>query len=183
VRTFIAVDIIPNSKLHDLYHDLSANLKGIDIKYTNITHLHVTLAFLGEISNDDIKKIESGLSLIKSEPLELDLCGLGVFKSIRNPQVLWIGINKNELLKKLWEYINKVIESQGFRPDERGFSPHLTIGRIKKISTDHNLGSFLKKYENITFGKIYINNFVFYQSVLTSQGPIYKVIKEFILTM
>ncbi len=181
MRTFIAINIPSSPDLHDLYHDLCLNLKGIDIKYPEINNLHITLAFLGETSSEQIKMIGSGLETItiESGAIELDLHGLGVFKNVHNPQVLWVGIKTNDALKQLWVLVNQVIEQHGFKPDERGFSPHLTVGRIKKTYPSHNLLQFIRKYENASLGHLLIKEFVFYQSILKQEGPIYKPIRQF----
>jgi 2'-5' RNA ligase len=181
VRTFIAIDIPSNPNLQDLYHDLFLNLQGIDIKYLELNNLHITLAFLGETSEEQIKMLGFGLKAIQmeSKAIELDLHGLGVFKNAHHPQVLWVGIKTNDVLKQLWALVNHVVEKHGFKPDERGFSPHLTIGRIKKTYPGYNLVQFIKKYENACLGHLCINDFIFYQSILTQQGPIYKPIQQF----
>lgn len=181
MRTFIAINIPSSLGLQDLYHDLCLNLKGIDIKYSEINNLHITLAFLGETKPEQIEMIGSGLEVItiESNAIELDLYGLGVFKNFHNPQVLWVGIKTNDALRQLWVLVNQVIEQHGFKPDERGFSPHLTIGRIKKTFPGHNLVQFIKKYENVSLGHLLIKDFVFYQSILKPEGPIYKPIQQF----
>jgi 2'-5' RNA ligase len=180
MRTFIAISVDPNDYLKIFYHNMLNNLHGLDIKYAGLNNFHITLAFLGETSNEQVCDIKFELDEIRKigHPIELELHGLGVFKNIQNPQVLWIGMKSNQQLMTLQEKIIEVIEKHNFKT-ERQFSPHLTMGRIKQIHSGNNLTHFIKTYGDKVFGRFSINNFVFYESTLTSQGPIYKPLGEF----
>ena len=181
MRTFIAISVEPNDYFKNFYHDILNNLHGLDIKYVALNNFHITLAFLGETSNEQVQdlKIELGGIQKIGHPIELELRGLGAFKNIQNPQVLWIGVRVNPKLIELQEDIIEVIEKQNFRTERRRFSPHLTIGRIKQINSSNNLLHFIKTYGEKDFGQVRINNFVFYESTLTSHGSIYKPLEKF----
>ncbi|HEY4789319.1 MAG TPA: RNA 2',3'-cyclic phosphodiesterase [Bacteroidales bacterium] len=182
MRSFIAVDISPTPEIRNLIADLKQNLRGLDLKYTEINNYHITLSFLGEIPDVEVNAICKDLGMIIFNRIELSLAGLGVFKSGSNPQVVWIGIKTDDNFIKLWEHVNQTISNYGFKTDKREFSPHLTIGRVRKALPYHNLSLFLEKNKHSFFGKFSINEFIFYQSILTPQGPIYKSIKKFGLT-
>ena len=181
MRTFVAIDIPASDEIKNLYADLSNNLKGIDIKYAELNNYHITLTFIGETETSKV----SGLCEIfehinfNFNNIELNLANLGFFKNGQIPSVIWVGIEHNKTLQELWTIINQVVTSVGFKVDQRKFQPHLTVGRIKKLYPNNNLESFKVKYQNTSFGKVLIAQFVYYQSILTPQGPIYKPIQKF----
>ncbi len=181
MRTFIAIDIPANDEIRELLSDLRANLKGIDIKYTELNNSHLTLAFLGETTNSEVSSLCKELESINLEfnKIQLGLKGLGLFKNGRTPSVIWVGIEPNPQLQEIWVKINEAVSSIGISIDQKEFQPHLTLGRIKRANVSHNLDSFKTKYQNVSFGDISITGFVFYQSILTPNGPIYKPIRKF----
>lgn len=181
MRTFIAIDIPPTGQILNLYNDITANLKGINVKYTDTNQYHITLSFLGETSASQVEEISNSLESldIKTRNNDIHLYGLGVFGNWQKPSSIWIGIKPNTAIETLWLKVNELITSFGFKTDERKFSPHLTAGRVKSITMPHNLETFKEKYQNYSFGESSLTEFVFYQSILTQQGPIYRPIKRF----
>ena len=105
--------------------------------------------------------------------------GLGIFKNINNPRVFWIGILHNKNLLYLKKEIDRILNEFGFEPDNKDFKPHLTIGRIKYLSDKEKVKTIMKNYENFSFGHVQISDFIFYESILTSSGHIYKEISMF----
>lgn len=183
MRTFIAIDIPPTKEIQELQSDIFANLKGVDIKYTDKTQHHITLSFLGDTSAEQVSALCASLETIKCSlnRMDIHLRGIGVFKSGQKPSAVWVGIEPNTTLDNLWFDINKRVEADNIKIEKRKFSPHLTLGRIKRIEPMHNLAYFKQKYQKTLFGKIPVTEFVFYQSILTQQGPIYKPIRKFML--
>ena len=181
MRTFIAIDIPPTTEIRNLLADFHKNMSGVDIKYTDLSNHHITLAFLGETTNDQVIDICKNLNYIKLlvSKIEIDFEGIGLFKNGHNPSVIWIGIKPNDLLQNLYKKVNRVAESHGFTFEKQKFSPHLTLGRIKRTYPNHNLNLLKAKYHESFFGKALVTEFVYYQSILTPQGPIYKPIQKF----
>ncbi len=107
------------------------------------------------------------------------LCGLTVV----SPRILWVGIeNKDGRLKKLKDALDNFFLDFGIKPDEREFSPHLTIGRVKFLKTKNPYAHIHEKVVNLYFGNIHISNFHIFSSILTPKGPIYTKIKNISLT-
>jgi 2'-5' RNA ligase len=181
MRTFIAIDIPSSQTLQNLYTDLSSNLAGLHVNFSDLQSLHLTLAFLGDTSERQSKAIVDHLNNLTTEhsPFSIDLSGLGIFTKSDLPQIIWVGIKPSEPLSLLCDQINSCIKLENFEPDQRIFTPHLTIGRVKFSKTNHNLGLFIKKYAGFDFGTVPINNFKFYQSILQPAVPIYKPIETF----
>ena len=183
VRTFIAIDIPITHGISELYRFLELNFKGIEINYTPQSQFHVTLSFLGATNTDQIKNLSADLTNLAcdSKPMVLEFNGIGVFRKKRVPQAIWIGIKPNDSLMELQLLINELVVKQGFTSGHKIFSPHITLGRIKKVLPENNLDWIINKNEGKDFGKVVIKEVVFYQSILTANGAIYTVLQNFIL--
>ncbi len=180
VRAFIAIDIDDNNiinKINDTIQALSEfNLK---IKFVETENLHITLRFLGEISEGDVLTIkENVISKLICKPFNINLKGLGAFPNNENPRVIWIGISEGfDSLKKLKIQIDDLLIKNGFKLDHEEFVAHLTIGRIK-YGKSNSLKKLLEQYKDFNYGSIVINSVKLKKSTLTRQGPIYENLAE-----
>jgi 2'-5' RNA ligase len=184
MRTFIAIDIPETNIIQSVYSDFSNNLTHTEIKYTKPGMTHLTLAFLGETSEDQINSVCRQLDVIKNQTdeFELELYGLGLFMKKSISRVLWIGILANQPLENLWNQVSASLVSSEILPDPCTYSPHITVGRIKKNHPESNLDRMVQKYGKQEFGKIKVREITYYQSFLTQQGSIYTPIQKFSLT-
>ena len=179
-RTFIAIKIPLSKQKQEIISDIQFKLKDEKIKWVDTWNMHITLFFLGDTDDDFIPVISDRivelLQGIKSFSLKLN--GLGLFKSLHDPKVMWIGINPSDKLKELKTLVDQVIVPLGFEKDTREFKPHLTLGRIKYMKDKENLKRIIDQNKEYDFGEILIDQLNFYESTLTSKGPIYKIIKQ-----
>ena len=180
-RTFIAIDIPATVKLKKLLELLRVDLREEKIRWVNPEILHITLSFLGDTSEEQINYISEQLEKICSgySSIELHFKEPGVFPNLRKPRVFWIGMERNEILVNLQGAIEVMLRDYGINRENKPFSPHLTIARIKRIENIDNLKYWLKKYRGKTIQKTKIGEVIYYESRLTSDGPIYNSIKKF----
>lgn len=179
-RTFIAVKIPVSKQTAEIIQDIKSELQNEKIKWVEIFNMHITLFFAGDTDEEMIQKISTALEdVLKSKKsFTLRGKGIGVFKNLNNPRVLWLGIEKSESLQYLKCEIDRMMKKLGFEIENRPFKPHLTLGRIKSINDKRKLKQVLDDYENIELQNFEINKVFFYESKLTPEGPVYKVIKQ-----
>lgn len=150
-------------------------LKHENIKWVNLSTLHITLFFIGEISEIFAKEV--GQFLIDqfkgSKKIELSINGIGIFGTKRNPKVIWIGLEPSTALNKIQTTIEEYMISNGYTPDERGFNPHITIGRVKHIADPDLLNQVIETFSTKMRQRMDADEIILYKSVLTPQGPIY----------
>ncbi len=184
-RTFFAVDIHPDKKLNIDIQEIKDALHGEKIKWIPQNQWHLTLKFLGDTPEDIIRSISEDVSDRVNElsGMNLQLVSLGLFKNYNNPRILWIGIKPCETLKHAAEIIDEITQKYGFEPENREFSPHLTIGRIKEIRQIEKLSTLTEKFKNTSFGLFTISEIVFYESILKPDGPVYVPLHRFPLQM
>jgi RNA 2',3'-cyclic 3'-phosphodiesterase len=182
-RIFIALKIDPGTNLSGILHSFKSLASGEKITWVDPVNIHLTIAFLGDTEEDRIKI--AGL-MLKREcsgfgEFTFTLKGTGLFKNIRDPRVIWIGIEDSEMLLRLNEKIVTGLKDTGFRIEERPFKPHITLGRIKLLKNPEILKSVLDKYGEAEIQKVNVKEVILYESILRPVGPIYKPIGRFTL--
>jgi len=169
VRTFIAIEVNDQDVLNSI-HKIQTKL-NIKAKPVELHNMHFTVQFLGEVSEEMIRKISGTLSSIEFSAFPISFASIGVFPKPNSPRVIWIGTNDgvNEL-EKLAETIRTKLSHLGFSPDKK-FKPHVTIFRIKnKIE---GISGRLEKFSSYYFGKQIVSEIKLKKSELTPNGPIY----------
>ena len=175
MRTFVAIEINNN----DILQKISSLQKSIHFKAkpVKINQIHFTLQFLGEIDQEKCEKVQDVLNTITFSQFDLSLKGVGGFPNLKNPRVIWIGIDKKggEKLIEITKEIEMKLTPLGFKKDKK-FKPHLTILRVKHKIDDISLQ--MKEYETIKFGTQVVSKIKFKKSVLSPKGPEYSDLLE-----
>jgi len=179
-RLFVAVKIKPGQEFLNAYYGLKKDLAFEKVKWVNEDNFHFTLKFLGETEESIIAKIINALERvsINTKSIKLKIENLGIFGSRYNPRVIWFGIEKSSQID---EFVNKILnklDEAGFKRDRQNFVPHITVGRIKNVNNIKHLKSTIDKYKTSLYQEETINEMYLLESVITPDGPIYKIIKE-----
>ena len=149
MRTFVAIEVNNNNVLNSI-HQIQSEL-NIKAKPVELHNMHFTVQFLGEVSEEMVRKISDVLSSIEFSTFSITFASIGAFPKPNSPRVIWVGVNDgvNEL-EKLAETIRSKLSDIGFSPDKK-FKPHVTIFRVKnKIE---GLSNKLEKFSSYSFGK------------------------------
>jgi RNA 2',3'-cyclic 3'-phosphodiesterase len=133
-RTFIALELNEALQrcLGGLIRQVAAELPGLN--WVKPAGIHLTLAFLGELSDDKLKQASYAAERAAqiSAPFEFRLSHLGIFGSPRQPRVLWVGIEEpSGRLQQLQRVLNWELQQRSLAVETRPFSPHLTLARCK----------------------------------------------------
>jgi RNA 2',3'-cyclic 3'-phosphodiesterase len=182
-RIFIALKVTAGESLIEMVSSLRSGLINEGIRWVNLDNIHITLAFLGDTEEKMIKVIISKMKNYceGSGNFELTLKGCGVFKNLGDPRIIWTGIEPLENLSRLNGLIVKCLIESGVKIDERGFKPHLTLGRIKFIKDRLALKALLDKYRDAKIQNAPVNEVILYESILKPTGPLYKPMAKIIL--
>ena len=183
IRTFIAVKIIPGNQLKSFFGKVKNTFPDESIKWVDENNLHLTLRFLGETSSVQIKKINQSLVKISdcTENFSFKLKGVSYFKKNRMPRVLFVNIEEKGNLEKLAGLIEDEVRKAGFSSKEKIFNPHLTLGRIKFLKNIDRFFLFIKDWKENEFQTVRVNEIIYYQSILNSNGSVYKPLGKFVL--
>lgn len=184
IRTFIAIEIPTaiQEKLIEIQTDLAKFVGRVSwVKRGNI---HITLKFLGDVQANQIESISSALKQIAQthSSFNINFGGIGVFPNPRRPRVIWVGITSGaEEMTKLAEDIENSLQNLGFPREKRGFTPHLTLARIKRPLNLQAVSSKFNQYDNLDIPSLKVDNITLIQSQLHPQGSIYTPLEEFAL--
>lgn len=125
-RLFVAID--PPEQVRDEISLIYCSIPGA--RWMTDEQIHLTLRFIGEVDSLVENKIIDALGKISVSPFTITLKGIGFFPPRKEPRVLWMGIQENELLLRIQKQIERAITSLGIKPDSRKFYPHITIARL-----------------------------------------------------
>lgn len=183
IRSFISINL--NDALKKEINNLLMDLKkhNLDVRWVPVENLHVTLKFLGHITDETVERVKERLYNIAPffKPFRLSFNGIGFFPDRKRPRVVWIDISDSDVLKSLQETIEERLTEIGFEREERGFSPHLTIGRIRSFRDLEKLIGLIDTIKDRKFGSIDVDRIYLMKSDLRPGGAQYSVIGEFLM--
>lgn len=176
IRAFIAVPL-PDA-IRFFLGKIQSELKisGIKAAWPNPDTFHLTLKFLGPVSRDRLRSVQTVMERFSGycPNLFLTVGRIGVFPDVRNPRVVWAGIGgQTRRLTHLFRDLDRALCSLDFSGQPRRFSPHITLGRIKSRESPGVMIPLLKRFENIRPKEFKAAGLVLYQSRLTSEGAIH----------
>jgi len=180
IRSFIAFDIeneIVVRRLSEVQNMLVNT--GANLKIVKPQNIHVTMRFLGNIALHMVDSIHEEMKQIFVTPFDIELKGLGAFPSLRYARVVWAGIRKgSDELVNVFDQLEPRLRSLGFKRDRKGFSPHLTIARMRTGRHKAELAKCVEELVDYEFGVIRAACLKLKKSVLTPRGPIYTALRE-----
>lgn len=181
MRCFIALDI--SEEVRNSIGSAIEKVKKLsgNVKWVPAENIHLTLKFLGEVSEELVLQIRQNLSLLCAGHGRFGLAvrGTGAFPDFRRPNIFWAGIDESGPLKLLNRDIEDVMEGFGFAREAKRFSPHLTIGRVRDR---HGLEEIIKEWvalKDTVFGTINVGETLLMKSTLTPAGAVYSRIAGF----
>lgn len=190
MRTFIAIDIPApiESKLESLVSRLKTNTPDEAVRWVRPQSIHLTLKFLGEVKPDFIGQIERVVKPLAAGTgkLNFEVGGFGVFPNRKRPRVLWVGVHNDlEAIVELRNALEHRFEEFGFEADRRRFTPHLTLGRVKRGTSKSGLERLAKALSSIdvgVLGEMQVSEIVLFESQLSPRGANYRPLQTFELS-
>lgn len=200
MRTFIALELPVNvqQQVAELQKQLQTRLHDLAIpaciNWTPVAKIHLTLRFLGETNDAQRAMIASGLTkaVLAQTPFSLMLSRIGCFPNFREPNIVWLGIQGNgAVLQNLQVQTEQIAQAAGFTPENRAFSPHLTIGRARRDRNRTDLrrtGEALKHFQeecetqphlSVAFDTFVVDQLVYMQSELRPEGARYTPLTRY----
>lgn len=179
-RVFIAVDIgdTVRAKAHALQETLART--SAEVKWVEPGNLHITLLFLGEVDDRELHRVcRAAQDVAATEPpFPLHVSGMGAFPTPRRPKVVWAGIGDGtEALVRLYGKLEATMLDLGcLRKEERGYTPHLTLGRVRSERDGHALAPELTRRLAWDGGRTTVEEILVFSSTLERAGPTYTVL-------
>ena len=176
IRSFIAIDL--SDLVLQQLAALAQDLRKCDtlVGWVRTEAIHLTLRFLGNVATELIEEIKPALAEIASQttPIHIEPAGCGAFPTIKSPRVIWVGL-RGQIgpLAELGQRVEAAMVSLGFKPEERPFKPHLTLGRVKDRRDLQTLRQILLAHRDFTAEPFDAAEVVLYKSELRPDGARY----------
>ena len=175
MRCFIAIDLPINTKTR-IFHE-SKKLQRKNLIKGNLTkkeNLHLTLKFLGSLTNKEVEKIKGKLRKVNFNKFFCKVGKAGFFYKGNKIRIIWVDLLSNEL-NKLQKKIENSILNLG---DHKNFNSHITIFRVKSVSNKRRLVEEVSEidFKNLNFK---VREFVLMKSELKKQGIRYRILDRF----
>ena len=179
-RLFIAVD---------LSRELSARLAACFPEETpgcrpvRLNPFHLTLRFIGSADEELIPPLRSRLDAVRAPAFDLTLSATGFFPSDNRPRVFWIGVEPSAVLKDLQQQVERAVQAAGFPGEDREFSAHITLARMRPPFRAGLLPSpFWRAMRQFRGERVAVPSFRLYASTTASSGPVHTLLQEISLT-
>ena len=180
LRTFLAVELPPALQDAIQTATLGARSKlgsGL-VRWVPGDSVHLTLKFLGDAAPSTVETIKHALTAGASryEPFDVTVEGFGAYPNARRPRVLWVGLKAPLALASLQHDLDAATARLGFESEERGFSPHLTVGRVRQNASAADLQQIRSELEQLKvglLGTLHVAAVHIYKSDLQPSGSVY----------
>jgi RNA 2',3'-cyclic 3'-phosphodiesterase len=184
MRTFIAIKL--PAKIKDPLTEIQDQLKITlpKLNWVKSDNLHLSLKFIGEITDEQVTQAEQIIDQLTKakEPFEIKLDLLGVFPDWRRARIIWIGTHQASLqLNQLVQEAEKECLKLKIPTEKHLFQTHITLGRIRNLIDQSKLKETLQASQNQIHDmdlKFTVEGIALFQSVLSSDGPNYRILKE-----
>ncbi len=176
VRSFIAVDLDDQKLLQSIVAaQQTLSRAGGDLKLVEPQNIHITLRFLGEIRQELVQDIIEQMKEVRFSAFTARFRGVGAFPNPHRPRVVWVGIEDGaKEMSEISNTLEKGLRTLRVQPDNRGFTPHLTIARVRSGRNISELSRTISEMQDMEFGSIGVNSVRFKKSTLSSSGPTYE---------
>jgi 2'-5' RNA ligase len=180
MRAFIAIDLPESIRAELRRRRASFGSVCPEARWTQPEGIHLTLKFLGEISDRQVREVCEGLKKLgRIEGFTIGLKGFGFFPDARRPRVFWAGVDAPPSLQQLAERVEEAMARIGFAREERVFRPHLTLARFRVPQAQPALQALLSQQGEQELGKFKVSEFFLFESKLSPQGAQYRKVERF----
>jgi 2'-5' RNA ligase len=180
VRLFVALQI--PATVRENLANLMKQLHPLapQARWVRSENLHVTLKFIGEVSAEKLTSIRTALASVRSpRAVTIDFRGLGFFPNEKHPRIFWAGMESSPNLKTLAADIERATEKLGIPPEQRPFSPHLTLARFEPPRLPEKLSASIRENAALEFGSLAAKEFHLIESQLKPSGAEYTTLESF----
>jgi 2'-5' RNA ligase len=153
-----------------------------DARWVRPDSLHLTLAFLGEMSDAAVPAVGAALAKVASrhKPLSLRARGGGSFGPLDCPKVLWVGLGGElDALGALQRAVAAELLPLGLTPDHAVFEPHVTLARARNPRGEASLGRCVDALRAADFGELAVREVALFASQTDREGMRYTALARY----
>jgi len=177
IRSFLAFELPDDIK--SIVTRVSGEIRKsfLDVRWVRPESIHLTMVFMGDVQSEQIPPMGESLGSVCANhtSFTISLRPMGCFPNIRNPRVIWLGIDGDlERMSRFRDDLQRVLSPFGIKEEERAFRPHLTLGRFKKpAKRQGEIEQMLTKYSDLSSPARILNELFLFRSDLKPGGAVY----------
>ena len=186
VRAFVCVHIPAGvrERVRAVQAELQRAIPESAVRWTPFVQLHLTLEFLGDVASGKVPTLEGALMQVRTahRPFELAARRVGAFSSIRNPRVIWAGIEGEiDAVKALQADVKNSVQPFMAEQETRAYKPHVTLGRVRPVKGRdlRRVSDALAAATEQDFGSWRVDEFALMQSKLSPDGSQHSTLATF----
>ena len=192
MRIFIALDIPAEVRARLTDYMEKARALAPEARWARVEGLHVTLKFVGEVSEVRMQEIKAALASVKTAPFAVRFAGVGFFPNAKAARVFWAGVDGGDELSRLASAVDAALEKLGIAREDKPYHPHLTLARasarplreLQALLTDppplpHHAQNPRASGAPPQFGTMTAREFFLYQSQPQKGGSKYTKLERF----
>ena len=180
LRTFIGIDPPEKSisEIESVIRELK--LKNLLISWTDPTKLHLTLIFLGNLTQDQVEQLAKEAEKIgkANRRFRITPANFGAFPNLKLPKIIWLGLTGDlGALENLAKQLKKSAENLALPVQQERFVPHLTFGKVRRFTNKverHKVGEELQRTKIDKFSEIEVDQYTIFKSTPTATGHIHQ---------
>jgi 2'-5' RNA ligase len=180
MRAFIAI-ALPDEIHRELARQQAAFRAACpDARWTRAEGIHLTLKFLGEISEPQVKQVTAALAPLGNfSRFKVEVKGFGCFPDARRPRVFWAGVAAPPDLARLATGVEDAMAPLGFEREQRTYNPHLTLARFNNPRPQPRLQEAIAMQAGVSLGQFEASEFFLFESRLSPGGAEYRKVARF----
>ncbi len=176
MRCFIAVEL--SESIRRAIGALQQRHAGVGtgVRWVHPEQIHLTLKFLGEAPEGDVAAIAAAIGEVaaKASPFAFGVRSAGCFPPHGSAKVFWVGVDEpTGALARLAAGIDGACAGLGYAPEQRAYTPHLTVARVKDFRAGHGVRDACRAEAGFDAGTQAVREVVLFQSILGGDRPKY----------
>ncbi len=156
--------------LHDALASIAHGLNGA--RWVPPENYHLTLRFLGEVSNPMAEEIDHALAALRARSFPLALAGTGVFEGRGRSSTLWAGVAREPGLEHLQNKVETALQRAGVPADRRRFQPHVSLARVENVAAG-GLAAWIAANNLFRTSPVPVARFTLFSSQLGKEQAVY----------
>ena len=181
MRAFVAVplDAATRAAVAPAAEAHRAQAAGLAVSWVAPANLHLTVKFVGQVEDTRLQTVIDALhtAVQRHAAFAMDVDGLGAFPSMTRPRVLWAGVRAGGgALAALAASVDEALAPLGFAREDRPFSPHITVGRVREPRRSPALAEGLAAAATRPFGRVTVDEAALMRSDLSPHGARYTTL-------
>ncbi len=178
VRLFIAIELNEAVRLALTRFQDKLKRRCEGIRWVRSDQLHLTIKFLGDVPDKEIDQVTQAMTIAahRAQPFCMTIESSGCYPRSGAPRVVWAGVTETtHALARCKDAVEAELVEVGFPQSHGTFSPHITLGRIKRDAWADRVRKTIESADYAPLSQP-VNKLVLTSSVLSPQGPTYRTV-------